>query len=221
MANVELDSADFKSFKAICDGLPGVGPRKTLWRLRELYDLGQDTMIGSIKVTIEELGELFVPAVRGFYASERVSPAGARLLVRLYEAGELETEPSAVSEEVRRYCNSEPELREKVRARERAKAEYEERLNQPERIKEEDFDYGLLNDLFWHHGLQGNSRMIVGGIEVQKTVTRYMSNSGKSRDFAVTFNWVGSDGKRRHATKPSMYENNRRNDPERNWGLPE
>lgn len=49
----------------------------------------------------------------------------------------------------------------------------EYKVGRPERINEEELDYGLLDDLFWHHGLQGSSSMVVGGIEVQKEVIPY------------------------------------------------
>lgn len=220
MAHQELDSADFETFTAICKGLPGVKPRKTQQRLRELHYQGENTVIGGVPVSADDLKELFVEAVRGGFLTERVSPAGARLLVKLYEAGALEVTPSTVSDEVRAYCESEVELREKVKARERAAAELKERREHPERIKEEDFSYSLLNQLFWHHGQQGNSSMVVGGITVHKTVLPRRSNSGKSTDFAVTFSWTGADGKQHQVEKANVYDNNRRNDPDRNWGLP-
>lgn len=97
----------------------------------------------------------------------------------------------------------------------------EYKVGRPERINEEELDYGLLDDLFWHHGLQGSSSMVVGGIEVQKEVIPYRSNSGRNTDFAVTFRWIGLDGTPRSVEKRSMYEGNRRNDVERSWGLPE
>lgn len=63
--------------------------------------------------------------------------------------------------------------------------------------------------------------LTVGGVDVRKEVQRYASNSGKSGDFSVTFTWKGADGESHRLEKPSHYEGNRRNDADRNWGLPE
>jgi len=63
--------------------------------------------------------------------------------------------------------------------------------------------------------------MLIGGIEVEKLVSVYKSNSGKSSDSNVTFTWRSFDGQYHCIEKESIYSNNRRNDAERNWGLPE
>lgn len=62
--------------------------------------------------------------------------------------------------------------------------------------------------------------MVIGGVEVSKTVRVRTSNFGKSRDSEVTFTYVDSDGETVVLEKESMYSGNRRNDANRNHGLP-
>jgi len=61
--------------------------------------------------------------------------------------------------------------------------------------------------------------MALAGITVQKQVIGYRSNSGKSTGWRVRFEWTGSDGQKRHSETIPPEADNRRNDPERNWGL--
>ncbi len=75
-----------------------------------------------------------------------------------------------------------------------------------------------LNQIFWDADIK-NGSLVVDGIEVTKRLTRYTSNSRKRYDWRVTFSWVDSDGEPKSVTKESMYEKNRSNDPNRNWGL--
>jgi hypothetical protein len=216
-----LDPSDFRTFSQIIKGLPGVKPRVTQQLLRDAYLTFEDFVLHDILVTNEELAELFVECVRGGFESQVVSPAGARLLVRLYDAGALGTKPGPVAEDLRIYCDSEAVLRERALQRAKDRQAYEASLAYPERFTEEQFTFSLLNDLFWHHKRQGHSTLNVGGCEVTKSVLRFSSNSGRSGDFEVTFTWRSVDGTRKQLTRPSAYRGNRRNDPERNFGLPE
>ena len=68
---------------------------------------------------------------------------------------------------------------------------------------------------------RGYKTMILDGIEVEKSVFVYQSNSGKTHDSEVTFSWTDSKGEPHRLCKPSLYSENRRNDANRNWGLPE
>lgn len=61
--------------------------------------------------------------------------------------------------------------------------------------------------------------MFLAGITVHKTVHAYKSNSGKSTGWLVRFSWTGSDGERRYSESVPPEADNRRNDPNRNWGL--
>jgi len=217
----DLDPSDFKSFRDVCKGLPGVKPRLLQNRLREAYYQGEGLQLGTEQVSHEELRELFLTAYRGHYPVDVVSPKGAHTLVRLYRAGVLETPPKEVSAELLDYIESEDALRTKVQARQDRERAYREKIENPESINESEFTFSLLNEVFWRQGLTGDSSMVLDGITVTKSVTLYFSNSGKNRDFRVVFSWVGRDGKHHCAEKPSIYARNRRNDEERNFGLPE
>lgn len=65
----------------------------------------------------------------------------------------------------------------------------------PESVEEKDFSYDLLNNIFIHRfGLSRQLKsMIIGGIEVEKLVFVYQSNSRKSSDSSVTFTWRSFD----------------------------
>lgn len=224
-----MDPADFQSFTWVCKGLPGVKPRVTQAKLRDLLyhfaETGKKTAsVGEAPVTVEELAGMFCEYSGYYGTTERVSPAGAACLVRLYEEQALEMTGKGrgeVSEELLAYCDSEPALRAKVQARKEAKAAYEAKLADPTSFTENEFTFTLLNDLFWRHvGKEGRS-LTVGDVEVHKNVVPFRSNSGKTTDFRVSFHWTGADGMRHEQVKSSEYESNRRNDEERNWGLPE
>lgn len=87
--------------------------------------------------------------------------------------------------------------------------------------KESEFSFETLNNYFWEKNLRKSCETVIDGILVAKTLIPFRSNSGKSMDFSVTFSWVGSDGVHRNAKKKSRFEESRRNDSERNWGLHE
>ena len=180
---------------------------------------------GGISVTHEDVQGCIVDS----FDRKRLSPKGAALMIRLYEAGlfDLQRKRDALAEPtaLRAYAASEPELRARtleMRAtteRERAQRDY--RIEHPHHIREDQFDYRLLDQIFWRHCGPGSHTLWIGGLSVQKSVVSYTSNSGKSRDSEVVFSWVGSDGQTKEFRKPSACAGNRRNDSDRNWGLPE
>ena len=224
------DTADFKTFAWVCKGLPRVKPRVNQSRLRDLlYHMAEnrvtETSIGNSTVNQAELAQVFCEDNSGYFGIvQRVSPAGALVLVRLYLAHELEMSgksPGEVSAEVLAYSDSEADLIKIAQDRKVAKATFDARLNDPAGFTESEFSFSVLNGLFWRHGGASLKSLIVGGIEVSKNLVPYSSNSGKTWDFRVSFHWTGSDGVKREAVKESSYESNRRNDEERNWGLPE
>ncbi|MNR71794.1 hypothetical protein D3C71_24720 [compost metagenome] len=223
------DPRDFETFTEVCKGLPGVKPRLTRAWLKDVYlDALQKgdahAHLEGLAVPVAELAELFCETERGDYPVELVSPAGARLLVRLYAAGVLETAKGSLGEpsaELQAYSTSEPVLLEKARARAQLQAEHHARLDDPANIQESEFSHGLLDELFWRHNGKGDGALRVGGILVQKSLSRFVSNSGKSSEFRVVFSWTSPSGERKELAKPSQFEGNRRNDAERNWGLPE
>lgn len=94
----------------------------------------------------------------------------------------------------------------------------------PKRWTPPDPDEGMtwrrLNHLFHEAGIK-NGSLNVDGFTVTKHLRRYTSNSGKSWDWEVTFTWINERDETEVVTKPSQYKGNRRNDADRNWGLPE
>lgn len=219
---------------------PNVKPRKGYQRLKGVFDRLIDKQLESPTTLASEI-EMEVesePLTLAYvedhlfrmneYDTPHVTPEGAQTLIRLYEAGFFEMqsgrsidEPSALKE----YSQSRTVLEEeaaRLAAERRSKREDREAaLANPAQLNEDDFTWSLLNAVFYEHLGSGPGAMDIGGIRVRKDVIRYSSNSGKSRDYEVTFTWHGKEGNIRELKKPSRYRNNRRNDPERNWGLPE
>ena len=130
------------------------------------------------------------------------------------------TQPGEVTPELVEYCESEPSLMERAKERLAQRAAYEAKVSNPETIVEAEFTWSLLNAVFFRHG-KDTREMAVGGRTVSKHLHPFRSNSGKSTDFNVTFTWKSTDGTSRQLEKQSLYESNRRNDEDRNWGLSE
>lgn len=74
------------------------------------------------------------------------------------------------------------------------------------KIKPESFNYRLLNDLFWSYCGKGNSVLMVGGVQVRKSLERHESSTGKSSSFSVVYSWKSKDGKDHQIKKPSRFE---------------
>ena len=222
----------YRTFRQVATGLPHLRPRLARTLLQDAYHEAllaeQDTAsLGAVTVPTEALAELFHATDRTGYPTDVISPAGARLLVKLYRDGQLPTRDGRrgeVSAELAAYCDSEAELEARAQAeaaREVAERQAREaRLADPAGIPESEFTWSLLNDLFFHHRGPGPGVLEVGGIEVRKEIASSLSNSGKSRDYAVAFSWRGADGTPRTLERAGLYDANRRNDPARHWGLP-
>lgn len=227
-----MHTADLLTFTAVAAGLPGVKPRATQSWLRELYwtALLQDAEfvdVAGLQVPVAEMAQAFVEHDSGSFKSERVSPAGARLLLRLYRSGKLETKSKRIAEPtpaLLAYCDSDEQLQDEARRRAEHRAQeeaaFEARLANPASIAVSDFSYAMLNALFWRHNIKQGS-LLVGEVTVTKSVSQVMSNSGKSVDFDVSFSWTDSTGQLQEIRKPSRFAGNRRNDEKRNYGLPE
>jgi hypothetical protein len=214
----------------VCNGLPHVKPRVVKNKLRARYlalrrEKQQETELGGRAVPCAELAELFHKTSRTGYSTEVVSPAGARLLVELYRSGALDLQPrkrpEPISDALQAYCNSESQLHEKARERKAKRDVHQRYVEDPTTLPESEFSYGLLNAIFWKHLGEGNGSLVIGGREVTKSLKAYTSNSGKSRDFNVQFRWTSANGASHELERQSLYEDNRRNDEDRNWGLPE
>lgn len=81
-------------------------------------------------------------------------------------------------------------------------------------------DHRFVDAPFHAHAGAGSSSLRLAGVEVTKTLARYPSNSGKSHGWGVSFAWTGSDGVPRGSSSLPPEAGNRRNDAERDWGLP-
>jgi hypothetical protein len=157
-----------------------------------------------------------------------ITPRAAAFLIRLYETGrlELQRKRDRIEEpvELRRYANSEAELLEQTRRLIEEAAERERLIANPELVPAARMaDPDLLDAIFRCHQPRGGpGTMRIGGMVVSKMVSSFFSNSGKNRDHDVSFHWVEADGQDHDVIKSfSRFAGNRRNDPERNWGLAE
>jgi hypothetical protein len=220
--------------------LPGVQTAKARAYLRWQCDLVLEQVIaldgtGGVAAVEAAPGIIITSAVCEdlFFGEDigrqRVTPRGATLLLTLYERGVLPCrgKPGEPNPKLRAYAACEETLlatAHEYRARRDAERQRRKSLiEDPSQVTESEFEYGLLNDIFFAKlgPIRGIRTLAIGGIEVTKQVGVFKSNSGKSQDSEVAFAWVGSDGVRRVVDKPSSFASNRRNDAERNWGLPE
>lgn len=227
MTFLKINADDFLLFSKVARGLPGIKPMVTRGLLKEaalqmVHDAVDHLDLSGSSVTQDELNELFHETARTGYVTEVVSPAGARLLIRLYLAGALPMKakqaPTAPTSELQAYCDSELELEAKQEARRARHLAYEEKLSNPQCISEAEFTWPLLNAVFWRHGKELRE-MVIGGITVHKLVQRFASNSRKDHDFKISFSWNSANGRPHEIKGFSKYEGNRANDEKRNWGL--
>lgn len=177
-----------------------------------------------ITVTFAQYNEL---GVSNSNETECVTPAGATWLLELYAKGLMPMShktPGSPGDEAIAYSRSHDDLvRQTTQRREavRAAAEtYAAKLANPGGIPESEFTYALLNDLSFRARPEGGPcEFEVGGLSVAKHVTTLRSNSGKTQDSSVSFQWR-SGGELQTIDKKSRFAGNRGNDPERNWALP-
>lgn len=152
-----------------------------------------------------------------------ISPEGASILIHLYGLDLLPMQKKAsksVDDRLKDYASLGLRFSDFQRMQSEKMAERRKFLARPlDEIKPGEFSFDLLNHVFWREGRRGNSVMTIGCIEVRKEVYPYKSNTGKSIDFTVEFSWRDVDGKEQTAVKRSIYQENRRNDAGRNWGL--
>jgi hypothetical protein len=242
-----IDPALMLALQEATKTLPNAKPRSAARKFQGICDAPLDMAIvvtpdGGVEIDFENAepadvggGMSLTPEdVQGCIVDDpfdrkRLSPKGAALMIRLYEAGlfDLQRKRDGLADPtaLRAYAASEPELRARTlqmrAATERERAQRDHLIEHPHHVREEQFDYRLLDQIFWKHCGPGSHTLWIGGLSVQKSVVSYTSNSGKSRDSEVVFSWVGSDGQAKEIRKPSAFAGNRRNDPDRNWGLPE
>jgi hypothetical protein len=159
-----------------------------------------------------------------------ITPRGAEILIELYQNKifELTKQRDGVStpKELLDYSQSSGDLIRKVENEKKlaAQALAQEKYwdENPEELPETLFSATRLNRIMIKHmGLGMHASMMIGGIKVTKHVNSYKSNSGKSHDNDINLEWTGSDGQRHEQPlRASMNKYNRRNDANRNWGLP-
>lgn len=225
-----LNPDDFWTYSELAKHLPHLKVRATSDLLEGAYHhmlLSEvdEALIGTETVTLAQLQEVFHSTLRTGFQTRVISPAGARLIRSLYEKACLPLAPRQMpqtpSEAFVRYCDSEHDLAQKQAQRLVQLTAYQDRVAHPERVSEAEFTFQLLSDIFWKHLGKGVGQLTVGGIPVTKSLDPRRSNSGKNIDFGVRFSWIASDGQERNLEKPSRYAANRRNDADRNWGLPD
>lgn len=197
-----------KSLTDFIATLPGVRPRKA----RALV-LDGEVLSKAERADIRH-GE-------GFWdVTLEVGPDAAAAILAAYRAGRLPMRPRAVPVEA-------PEAEAYLARRETllaTLAERERRRQAPKDlslVRETDFqdDHFLDRVFFEAHG-KGGGTLGLAGIPVTKAVVGHPTNSGKNVGYSVSFHWVGSDGVRRSSGRVAAEASNRRNDAERDWGLP-
>lgn len=163
------------------------------------------------------------------FSAYKTSPQGAQLLLSLYadKALPMTGPPGEPAETLVAYAadgRSFREVNEAERARARITREARAALlSDPSGVSLDSLTPELVNDFFFFHGKNkmGHATMMIGGVEVSRTVLLYKSNSGATRGYSVELRWKGPDGAEVVHKQSTPYEANRRNDAERNWGLPE
>ena len=155
-----------------------------------------------------------------FYGIIDVGPDAAAGILRVYQEGRLPMKVGlpTVAPLAEAYVRKRDELLATLAERSRR----QRALHDTSCIVESDFcDHQFIDAVFLAHLGPGEGKLTLAGIEVAKTVRRYLSNSGKTNGWAVQFSWTGLDGIARESGKQPPQATNRRNDASRNWGLPE
>lgn len=191
-------------------------------------------LIGGLEVS---RGEAEGASMGGDFTPQVITPHGARLLRKLFEAGVVEQKTKRASKDLSAldaYIDSEAELIEKsIQLREKRRADREARdaawQAREERAKAiaadpsiatlEDISVGMIDRIFIHaRGYGRGGVMKLAGCECHKDIHYYVSNSGKTQRSTPYCWWFDPDGNRHGETMPSTPPN-RRSDPARNWGL--
>lgn len=187
-------------------------PRKTL-------------IVGAVTLTPAELSEMVYEDAYQ-WRKLAVSPLGAKALLRLYEHDQLPLKPKSVkrvAEPLLAYASHTESLQDIIENRAaRAKALDDERIARLSRpltdISETELQFTFLHDLFLFHQVS-NGSLTLGDIEVTKSLSMTRSNSRKSHDWNERFSWISSEGILCSVQSDSIYNSNRSNDADRNWGL--
>lgn len=191
--------------------LPGIAPRKA-------YTL----VLGGNLLSKELRRDLHPRSDSLFDLVTVVGPEAAAAILQAYRDGRLPMQRGKTVEdapEAEAYVRDAEPLREEIRERKRRK----DCVDDVSLVRESDFhDHHLMNSIFFKNAGPGPGRLTLAGIEVDKDIRGFSSNSGKTTGYESTFTWTGSDGVRRSSGSGLPSEAfNRRNDEERNWGLHE
>jgi hypothetical protein len=191
--------------------LPGIKPLKARHLILE----------GSL-LTSEQRNDIRKRELNIFDTVLEVGPDAAEAIAEAYRAGKLPMQkaslrPSRIPE-ADSYLADAPRLRQEIAKRQRL----ERAVRDPSVLTEADLsNYQLLDRVFFAAKGAGEGTLELAGIPVTKSLAGYSSNSGKTTGWRVTFSWTGSDGIAQSIEKVPPEASNRRNDAERNWGLPE
>jgi len=185
----------------------------------------KELIVGAVTLTPVELTEMVYEDVFQ-WRKLAISPLGARALLRLYEHDQLPLKPRTVkqaADTLLSYASRTESIQDIIESRAaHAKAVDDERiarLSKPLKdIPESELHLTFLHDLFLFHQIT-NGSLTLGEIEVTKTLSLSRSNSRKSHDWNECFTWVSSDGDPCVVKSQSIYNGNRSNDADRNWGL--
>lgn len=189
--------------------LPGIKPVKARHLILE----------GSL-LTKEQRKDVRMRELNIFDTVLEVGPDAAAAIAEAYKAGKLPMQkaslPPSPIPEAESYLADAPRLRKEIAERLRL----EQAIRDPSVLTEADLsNYQLLDRVFFAAKGAGEGTLVLAGIRVTKSLAGYSSNSGKTMGWRVTFSWTGSDGLGRSIEKVPPEASNRRNDPERNWGL--
>lgn len=148
-----------------------------------------------------------------------VGPDAAAAILAAYKRAALPMKKGAVPTDApsaEAYLAQREELKRQIAERTRR----EQAVKDPSLILESDLtNHRLIDSVFIANVGPGSGSMVLAGITVSKHVVGYKSNSGKSTGWRVRLEWIGSDGQHHHSEVVPPEADNRRNDPDRNWGL--
>lgn len=210
-ASTTVFDSDGLSMRSLTDFLadvPGVMPIKA----RRLI-LEGDLLLAEERADIHSRDRSLVDLML------EVGPDAAAAILAAYKEGRLPMkrgEQPGDPQAAEAYVTMGDSLRKQIAERRRRK----QAVKDPSLIIESDlFDHRLVDRVFIQNIGPGSGSMVLAGITVHKQVTGYRSNSGKSTGWRVRIDWTDSEGKPRHSEITPPEAGNRRNDPERNWGL--
>ncbi|RYH09155.1 hypothetical protein [Tropicimonas sp. IMCC6043] len=218
--------------------IPEVKPRLALQAFQNLiFEVAIDEYNGSLEVATEEVSGASASYIDDYGGDrEVITPHGAKLLKRMFEAGMIPQKRKLSPKDLSAldaYIDSEGSIRQKaILLDEKVKAEKEEGeaawraiearaahlAEHPEDAKLEEINSTLIDRVFIaKYGYGRGGEIDLAGCRCSKVLDRYVSNSGKTRRTDPRISWIDPDGNQHGDPNPPAP--NRRSDPNRNWGL--